>query len=144
MVVPRNRFFSRVTSDEASAMVGAVVDAWRMWVGWDNGLLKTGHDGWCCRWGRRVMWGDGGSRGRTCEWQRRSLMDGGLIIVAMRLIASVVEACCCVFALQSTARYVRAPALDLFLAAIKALIFTLHSPFGLLVLAWVILNPSLQ
>ena len=86
MVVPRNRFFNRVTRDEASAVVGAVVDAWRMWVGWDNGLLKTGHDGWC-RW-------DGGSRERTCEWQRRSLMDGGLIIVAMRLIISVVEACC--------------------------------------------------
>lgn len=57
MVVPRKRFFRRVTIDEASAEVYGVVDAWRMWVGWDNGLLKTEHDG-CWRWGRRARRGN--------------------------------------------------------------------------------------
>ena len=33
MVVPRKKFFKRITRDEASAVVGGVVDAWRMWVG---------------------------------------------------------------------------------------------------------------
>lgn len=61
IVVRRKRVFERVTTDEASTVVCGVVDAWRMWAGRDDGLLKTGHDGWYT-WGRRVGCGDGGSR----------------------------------------------------------------------------------
>lgn len=67
MVVPRNRFSKRVTRDEAFSMVEVVVDAWRTWIGLDNGLLKTGHVG-CCRWWGRRGNREGRSRRRTCGW----------------------------------------------------------------------------
>ena len=73
-------------------------------------------------------------------------MDGGLIIIAMRLIVSVVEAFrwwICVEAkvddsICPCSRARPVPGGDR--------LFTLHSPFSLLVLviAWVILNPGLQ
>ena len=44
IVVPRNTFFERVTRDEALAVAIVVVDACRMWVRWDNGLLAARHD----------------------------------------------------------------------------------------------------
>lgn len=92
MVAPRKRFFRRVTMGEASAVVGGVVDAWRIWAGWDNGLLKMGYFE-CWRWGRRARCGNGGSRRRTCGWQRMNLTGGGLIIIVVWLIGSVVEIC---------------------------------------------------
>lgn len=78
--------------DEASAEVCVVVDARRMWVGWDNGLLKTEHDG-CWRWGRRARRGNGGSRRRMFGWQEMSFMGGGLIMIVVWLKGSVVETC---------------------------------------------------
>ena len=44
IVVPRRTFFKRVTRDEALAVAILVVDACRMWVRWDNGLLAARHD----------------------------------------------------------------------------------------------------
>lgn len=90
MVVPRKRFFKRVTRDEASAAMGGLVEAWRTWAACGNGVLTMGHDGWW-RWGRRARYGDGGSRERTCGWQRRKVRGGGVIIIVMRLTNSVVE-----------------------------------------------------
>ena len=43
IVVPRKTFFKRVTKDEALAVAIVVVDACRMWVRWDNGLLAARH-----------------------------------------------------------------------------------------------------
>ena len=90
MVVPRRMFFRRVTRDEASVVVGGVVEAWRMKIGWDNGLLTLGHDGWC-RLGRWGGCGKGGSRGRTCGRQRRSLMGGGLIIIIITIVMRLID-----------------------------------------------------
>ena len=44
IVVPRKAFFKRITRDEALAVAFVVVDAYRMWVRWDNGLLAARHD----------------------------------------------------------------------------------------------------
>ena len=45
IVVPSRKFFKRVTRDEAFAVADVVVDAFRMWVRWDNGLPAARHDG---------------------------------------------------------------------------------------------------
>ena len=89
IVVPRRKLFKRVTRDEALAVAIVVVDACRMWVRWDNGLLAARHDE-CWRWGSRTECGIEGGRGRAYGLQRSSFMGGGLIMIAMRL-NSIVE-----------------------------------------------------
>lgn len=45
MEVPRKRFFRRVRMGEEEGEGWVVVDWWRMWVGWDNGVLEMGLGG---------------------------------------------------------------------------------------------------